>query len=299
MKQITVNQVKRMIEAICNPTAGNGRGRKIGRQVEAALRQRGVPCRLTMTKGPGDATTLARGFAAEGAETVLAIGGDGTAFEAAQGLLGTETALGVIPAGTGNDFVKTIGVPLEPMAALERALQSAPQKTDVGQLNGRLFLNEIGTGFDVMVLTYAERAKRFCRGLLPYLYGVLQTLFRFRAIELTYQIDGGETRTAPVFVLAAANGGVIGGGIRIAPEAKADDGLLDIVVVDRIPKRHLIRRLIQLMQGKILSFPETHYCRAKSIVFSAPGMRVNVDGEIKAISRAEAAVLPQALWIRR
>ena len=185
------------------------------------------------------------------------------------------------------------------MAALERALQSAPQKTDVGQLNGRLFLNEIGTGFDVMVLTYAERAKRFCRGLLPYLYGVLQTLFRFHAIELTYQIDGGETRTAPVFVLAAANGGVIGGGIRIAPEAKADDGLLDIVVVDRIPKRHLIRRLIQLMQGKILSFPETHYCRAKSIVFSAPGMRVNVDGEIKAISRAEAAVLPQALWIRR
>ena len=141
-----------MIYAICNPTAGSGRGEKIGHKIQAILDSERIPCLLRMTERPGHATELARQARDAQAETVLAIGGDGTAFEVARGLVGSDTPLGVIPAGTGNDFVKTIGVPQDPESALEYVLASEPQKTDVGEINGEMFLNEIGTGFDVSVL---------------------------------------------------------------------------------------------------------------------------------------------------
>ncbi len=286
-----------MIYAICNPTAGNGRGRKIGQEIEKRLLEQHYACHLEMTKAPGHATELAYAAAQSGAETVLAIGGDGTAVEVARGLIGTPAALGVIPAGTGNDFIKTLGLPKDPLAALDFVLAHPARDTDVGDVNGRLFLNEIGTGFDVTVLDFAQKAKRFCRGLLPYLYGVIRTLFHFRGIQLSYAMDGGEMVTKDVFVIAVANGGVIGGGIPIAPEAQADDGLLDVVVVNKICSRNLPARLIGLMRGKILSFPETQFIRAKKVFFSADKMRVNIDGEVTDEASVEARLLPKALRI--
>ena len=286
-----------MIYAICNPTAGNGRGRKIGQEIEKRLLEQHYACHLEMTKAPGHATELAYAAAQSGAETVLAIGGDGTAVEVARGLIGTPAALGVIPAGTGNDFIKTLGLPKDPLAALDFVLAHPARDTDVGDVNGRLFLNEIGTGFDVTVLDFAQKAKRFCRGLLPYLYGVIRTLFHFRGIQLSYAMDGGEMVTKDVFVIAVANGGVIGGGIPIAPEAQADDGLLDVVVVNKICSRNLPARLIGLMRGQILSFPETQFIRAKKVFFSADKMRVNIDGEVTDEASVEARLLPKALRI--
>lgn len=286
-----------MIYAICNPTAGNGRGRKIGQEIEKRLLEQHYACHLEMTKAPGHATELAYAAAQSGAETVLAIGGDGTAVEVARGLIGTPAALGVIPAGTGNDFIKTLGLPKDPLAALDFVLAHPARDTDVGDVNGRLFLNEIGTGFDVTVLDFAQKAKRFCRGLLPYLYGVIRTLFHFRGIQLSYAMDGGEMVTKDVFVIAVANGGVIGGGIPIAPEAQADDGLLDVVVVNKIRSRNLPARLIGLMRGKILSFPETQFIRAKKVFFSADKMRMNIDGEVTDEASVEARLLPKALRI--
>ncbi len=286
-----------MIYAICNPTAGNGRGRKIGQEIEKRLLEQHYACHLEMTKAPGHATELAYAAAQSGAETVLAIGGDGTAVEVARGLIGTPAALGVIPAGTGNDFIKTLGLPKDPLAALDFVLAHPARDTDVGDVNGRLFLNEIGTGFDVTVLDFAQKAKRFCRGLLPYLYGVIRTLFHFRGIQLSYAMDGGEMVTKDVFVIAVANGGVIGGGIPIAPEAQADDGLLDVVVVNKICSRNLPARLIGLMRGKILSFPETQFIRAKKVFFSADKMRVNIDGEVTDEASVETRLLPKALRI--
>lgn len=288
-----------MIHVICNPAAGNGRARKTGDRIAQALREKNVPFSVTYTAAPGHATVLARDAANGGASTVLSVGGDGTAFEVARGLMGTSCALGVIPAGTGNDFIKTIGLPREPMAALNYILAHPAKETDVGEINGNLFLNEIGTGFDVSVLDYAEKAKKHCQGLMPYLYGVVRTLFRFHSIPLTYAVDGGAPVTTDAFVMAAANGGVIGGGIRIAPDAKADDGLLDIVIVEKIPGRKLIFRLIGLMRGKIMSFPETKFFRASAVTFSAPGLRVNVDGEIIPCAQVSARVLPGALLIHR
>ena len=288
-----------MIYMICNPIAGSGKGEKIGQKIQSLLEQKSIDCRLIMTERPGHATELALDLRHRGARMVLAIGGDGTALEVARGLAGSETALGVIPAGTGNDFIKTLGLPPEPEAALEHILSHSPRKTDVGEINGDIFLNEIGTGFDVSVLDWAAKAKKYCRGILPYFYGVMQTLFRFRAISLTYAVDGGEPVTREAFVMGVANGKWIGGGIAIAPEAAADDGLLDVVVVDTIPRRKLMGRLAGLMKGKILTFPETHFIRASFVSFSSPSMRVNVDGEIVPAEKVEARILPGLLLVHR
>ena len=288
-----------MLYVICNPTAGNGRARKTGEMIRQKLDRKGLKYEFHWTEKAGHATALAKSAQKCGAETVLAVGGDGTAFEVARGLLGGPCALGVIPAGTGNDFIKTIGVPRSPEEALEYVLSHPAKKTDAGEINGSLFLNEIGTGFDVSVLDYAAKAKRYVRGILPYFYGVLRTAVRFHSIPVTYSADGAAPVTVDAFVVGVANGGVIGGGIVIAPGAKADDGLLDVVIVGRIEKRVLLSRLAGLMKGKILTFPETTFVRASSVVFSAPNMRVNIDGEIVTEARAAARVLPGALWVHR
>ncbi len=288
-----------MIYVIFNPAAGSGLGEKTGEMIHRLLEEKGVEHRMLRTEAPGHATELARTAAEEGAETVLSVGGDGTSLEVARGLAGTDCALGIIPSGTGNDFGKTLRIPREPAAALEFALSRPPRRTDAGEINGQLFLNEIGTGFDVSVLDYALKAKKYVRGLLPYLYGVLCTLFRFRSVPLTWSADGSEPVTTDAFVVGAGNGGVIGGGIMIAPEAAADDGLLDVVIVGRIPRRKLPARLAGLMKGKILTFPETTWFRAAEVSFSVPGGRVNVDGEILDMPEVRARILPGALLVRR
>jgi len=288
-----------VIYAICNPAAGSGRGEKVGRQVKDYLHAHGIPCRLISTEAPGHATDLARAARDAEADTVLAVGGDGTVLEVARGLIGSQVPLGIVPAGTGNDFIKTLGIPRKPMDALRYTLEHDPKPTDAGEVNGQVFLNEIGTGFDVSVLEYALKAKKYCRGLLPYLYGVIKTLFRFKSVPITLSVDGEEAETYDAFVAGAANGGVIGGGIRIAPDAKCDDGLLDVVIVEKVKKSKLLFRLLGLMRGKILSFPETRFVRARAVSFSAPGMRLNVDGEIMDDARVTARILPGALMIRR
>ena len=288
-----------MIYAICNPIAGSGRGRIIGGIIERILIEKKLPHKMVTTERPGQATEFALEACAMHADTVLAIGGDGTALEVARGIIGQDIALGIIPAGTGNDFVKVLGVPLSPIDALEYILSHPAKSTDVGEINGEVFLNEIGAGFDVSVLDYAAKAKKTFRGILPYLYGVIMTLFRFRSISLTYAIDGGESVTMDAFVVSAANGMKIGGGIPIAPQARVDDGKLDVAIVGKIKKIKLISRLIGLMRGKILSFPETKYYRAESITFSVPEMRVNIDGEIMREKTVTARVLPGALKIHR
>ncbi len=286
-----------MIYAICNPTAGSGRARKIAGQVQSWLAEGGMAFKMLYTEYPGHAAELAAQARERGADTVLAIGGDGTNLEVARGLLGGGAAMGIIPAGTGNDFVKTLGIPSNPRDALDYMLSHPARKTDVGEVNGKFFLNVIGTGFDVSVLDYAAKAKRYCRGLLPYLYGVLKTLRHFQSIRLTYTADGGAEQTLDAFVVAVANGSRFGGGIAIAPDAKADDGKLDLVVVGNIERKCLLNRLMGLLKGDILSFPEAAFVRVSSVSFSCPGMRLNVDGEILDETRADARILPGALLI--
>ncbi len=131
------------------------------------------------------------------------------------------------------------------------------------------------------------------------MYGVLRTLFHFRSIPITYTEEDGREVTVDAFVMAVANGGRIGGGIPIALDARPDDGLFDVVVVGKIKKSRLLGRLAGLMRGKIQTFPETRHFRTADINFSAPAMRVNIDGEIAEEKSVKARIMPGALLVRR
>lgn len=286
-----------VLYVIINPTAGNGLAGRVGEQVAGVLREKGLPFEMAQTRHEGHATELARDAADRGVDTVIAVGGDGTLREVARGLCGLETAMGIIPAGTGNDVIKMLGTPSDPMEALDFILKNPARRLDAGQIGDSLFLNVTGTGFDVCVLQYALGAKKYVRGILPYLWGVIRAMFAYKAVKVTLQIDGEEPFQKEILVASVGNGQYIGGGMHITPEARPDDGLFDLLVIDMLPKWKIVPNFPKLLNGKIREVPGSMYRNCRSVTFEAPGMFMNIDGEIIPMDRAEMKLLPQALLV--
>ena len=284
-----------MLTFIVNPAAGNGYALKIEKLLREEMARRGLDCRFATTDAPGHATDLAREAANQADCTgVVAVGGDGTAFEVACGLMNTGVPMGIIPAGTGNDFIKTVSIPGKPLEALEFILTHQPRPVDVGGLNDRLFLNVCGTGFDVTVLDYTLTAKKYCRGILPYLVGLIRGIAHYKPTMVRFTADG-ETQEREVLICSIANGRFFGGGIAICPEASADDGLLDLVVVEHKPRWFLPFLVPSLLMGRILKFSFTTHKRCREVEIYSKGMRLNVDGEIINIDSAKFSIQQGAL----
>ena len=284
-----------MISVIVNPVAGSGLAQTIGEKVEALLAARGIPYTLHTTQRAGHATQLARAAAESGADTVLSVGGDGTLNETAAGLVGTGTALGIIPAGTGNDFVKVIGTPKKWDEALAYVLDNPAHPLDTGTVNGRFFINVCGAGFDVMVLEYANKAKRHVRGIWPYLYGVLAAIRAFRPFEIAVTIGEDIRLSGKYMICTVANGTTIGGGIPILPLARVDDGLLDIMVVDPLPNWRIPFYLPAILGGTLIQKGIAHHYRATSCTLQSHNMRLNMDGELVSVESASFAMNPASL----
>ena len=284
-----------MITVIVNPVAGTGLALTVGKKVEAALRQRGAEFTMQYTQGAGHATELAHAAAAGGAATVLSVGGDGTLNETAAGLVGTQTALGIIPAGTGNDFIKALGTPKKWDEALEYVLTQPVHPLDTGLVNDTFFINVCGAGFDVMVLDYANKAKKHARGIWPYLYGVIAAIKAFKPFDMLVEV-GDELRLSGKYMICTiANGTTIGGGIPILPVAKVDDGLLDVMVVDTLPAWRIPFYLPAILGGTLLKKKIAHHYRARSCSLASEGMRLNMDGEIVPMGCARFVCKPASL----
>ncbi|MEA4998690.1 MAG: diacylglycerol kinase family protein [Candidatus Limiplasma sp.] len=284
-----------MISVIVNPVAGSGLAQSIGEKVEALLTARGIPHTVHHTERVGHATELARSAAQSGADTVLSVGGDGTLNETAAGLVGTGTALGVIPAGTGNDFVKVIGTPQKWDDALAYVLSHPAHPLDTGTVNDRFFINVCGAGFDVMVLDYANKAKRHVRGIWPYLYGVFAAIRAFRPFEMQVEIGDDIRLSGKYMICTVANGTTIGGGIPILPLARVDDGLLDIMVVDPVPNWRIPFYLPAILGGTLHRKSIAHHYRAAHCALQSHNMRLNMDGELVSLESARFAIKPGSL----
>lgn len=284
-----------MLTFIVNPAAGSGQALKTETLIRDELARQGIQAQFLHTDAPGHATGLARDAAGrEDCTGVIAVGGDGTCYEVACGLMGTQTPFGIIPAGTGNDFIKTVGIPKKPLAALKLILKNAPRPVDVGRMNERLFLNVSGTGFDVTVLDFTLQAKKYVKGILPYLYGLIRGITHYRPTHMRITADG-ETWEQDVLICSIANGRFFGGGIPICPDAAPDDGCFDLVVVENKPRWMIPFYLPGLLMGKVLTFPFTMHKRVKNVRIEAPGMRLNMDGEVFPMDEAEYEILPGAL----
>ncbi len=287
------------VRAILNPRAGL---RAAGTR-EAV--ERGRPgwndYAVYLTREPGHATALAQEAVAGGADVVLAVGGDGTVNEVARGLVGSRAALGIVPAGSGNGLARALRVPLQPPKALA-ALESAVRRAmDVGLLDGRLFLNVAGVGFDAVVGHAFHESGRSGgrRGLLGYLRLCARELRHYRAPRFVVQSETGERLEAVAFVLTFANGPQYGAGAGINPGAKLDDGRLEVVVIERGPWSELAAAAPRLFLGGIerTSVYRRLAVSAATVTGEVP-FAVHVDGDPgPPTTRVELRLQPLALQV--
>ncbi len=286
------------MHVIINPTAGNGRAEKIAVKILARLDELGIKYKAFYTAYAGHAEIFAQQSVQENIKMVLSIGGDGTAFEVARGLMHSTTCLGIIPAGTGNDFIKSLHLPNSPFKILDFILSHPARPVDVGTINGKVFINVCGIGFDVSVLDFSIKAKKYVGGMLPYLWGVIQTIIHYKPSDITLKIDGKNVLSEQILVCSIANGRYIGGGMPISPASEIDDGLLDIVVIKNVKRPRMVKYLPGLLSGKILTFEDTISYRGKIVEVTAKSsMRFNVDGEIFPYEKVTLEIVPGTLYV--
>lgn len=252
------------------------------------------------TQHPGHARELAEQAVRRGVEVVLAVGGDGTVNEVAGGLLGSETALGIVPVGSGNGLARTLGLPLAPeraIAALERALV---RRMDVGMVNGRPFLNVAGAGFDAAIGAEFHRHGRDGgrRGILPYVRLSLAHGRRYEPALFRLQA-GGEDWSGRALLVAFVNGRQYGAGAVIAPRARLDDGQLDVVRFEAAPWAEVLLNAPRAFLGGIEGFRRYHRVLAAQATLEAEGLFPHHrDGEPEAdLARLDVRLEPRALRI--
>jgi len=293
---------EKRVAIIVNPKAAGGKAIKQLPEISAVASSIAPEHFLHVTSSTGDGLARAREFAGRGVERIVAVGGDGTFNEVANGILesGNRTALGVVPAGTGCDLPRSLGISSSICASLEFALTGDARPMDVGlaktSSTERYFLNVAGLGFDAKVADRAQR-KKFLSGKKAYMAALAQGLTDFGYIDVRIELDGREIATKAVFV-SIANAQYLAGGFHFAPMARIDDGLLDLAIIDDISLPGFVKAVPSVMRGKHLSNPHwSHYTATHLRVSSATPALVQLDGEIAGTSPAEFTVIPGALDI--
>lgn len=286
-----------MFAIIVNPISGGGKNAEIAGKIEAILTQRGERYRLFETTNAGDGDRQARLALESGCENVVCIGGDGTLSEIMHEVTRGGSTLYIVPSGTGNDFARALGLPKDPIEAFQAQLDGKQAMIDCGSINGRAFINVSGSGFDVEVLRKTEEFKPFYPGEQAYRKAVLAVLSSYRPFEAEISVDGGEFTPFSGTIVEIANGQYIGGGMRVAPGARLQDGLLDVVRVGCVP-RMLIPFLLPLfILGAHVHLPIARVERAKDVVLRAKGMVVNIDGRLEQMDEAHYEIRPSALRV--
>lgn len=286
------------IWVVVNPVAGGSRAIRAWAALKPQFEARVSNLRVVETVAPRHATEVAGQAVASGAGRVVVVGGDGTIQEVVAALCGSPVVLGVIPAGTGNDFSRTHGLPLDYGSALETALRGAPRRIDLGVVNGRPFINVGGVGFDAEVAGWVKRQKAWLKGPALYLSGVLTQLWAFSPQDLTYTIDGTDAHRERALLVSVGNGKYYGGGMMICPQADSTDGLLDVVVGGNLGKMECLALLPKLFRGLHLGHPKVKTFRGSRVRIDGPaGLTVHADGEPCSGLPAEFSVLPGALLV--
>lgn len=249
--------------------------------VKEVFDRAGIEYKVLFTTHKGHAAEYAKSITAGQGNTLIAMGGDGTLHEILNGFENFEgNALGLIPFGTGNDFAAAAGIPLDVKQAAEKIAFRAPTYIDFIQLSSGLrSLNVVGMGIDVDVLerTYAGKF----HGKSKYFRSLIASLFKFKSCNFTVEYDG-RTEKRYGLIAALGNGKQFGGGIKICPDAKIDDGYMDMIIVDYISRPKLISALLKLMRGKVNSIKEATVARVKSAKFimDNPEFTIQAEGEL-------------------
>lgn len=306
------DDLRKRYVVIANPTAGRGRARRITDEVCRELQAGGANVESLHTVRAGEAQSLAEDRLEKAASNkderlcVVACGGDGTIQEVVNALMDRPRAngvLGLAPSGRCNDFASAFGVRADPAQIAGVLTGGHLRRVDVGRVNDRYFCTIAATGFDAAVSRFVNEMKIPLRGTPAYIYGVLRVLGRYVPADLRLTFDaseGGEStiRHGPAFMVSSANTLSYGGKMRIAPNASAFDGKLDICIVSPLGRLRVLRLLRAAMQGRHIELPEVSFVRTPRVTIeSDTPHEIWADGEPIAKTPATIEIVPSAVEV--
>jgi len=249
---------------VVNPVAGRGRARLSYKTVQAFFENKGWPLSTFFTKHPKQATSYVKGLPHNA--TVLVLGGDGTLNEVAAACVNTKRILGVLPAGSGDDFAYALGIPRNNLTAALNVIETgAIRLVDTGSVNGQTFINAFGVGFDADVAYNLSDAPTFLKHKAAYYYTLLTTLRGLKCSPVTVMVDGAAVYQGPALLVACQNGPRTGSSFLFAPEAQLDDGLLDIVVAGSLNRLETVALVPQVAKGKHLNHPKVLVFKGRDV----------------------------------
>lgn len=301
------------VKLVVNPAAGNGAAArkwpKIHKQLNASLDKFSIE----FTKGAQDATRITKEALLDGYQTVVAAGGDGTTNEVVNGffendqLINPQASLGFISLGTGEDWPRTLGS-RDIMEAVRTLREDRTQACDVGlvrcrDIKGnpvtRYFINVADAGFGAAVAARVNRSTKLFGSLISYLSGLLRTLAKYKNHPVIIKIDDFYEKEIALFSVAVANGQFFGGGMWIAPQAKFDDGLFEVVVIEELSRIEVLANIKKIYDGTLSKHPKVHCFQAKTVRLESDSeVLIETDGEHPGILPVTFEILPGALKIK-
>ncbi|MCX8071498.1 MAG: diacylglycerol kinase family lipid kinase [Candidatus Binatia bacterium] len=302
----------RELFVLVNPVAGAGRTARRWPGIAAELQRLGFRVRAHFSEAPGAATEKVKEWLRSGVRRVVAVGGDGTVNEVANGFLSsgtplvTEAVLSVIPSGTGHDFARSVGIHSlqDAFAALSHgrvcsidACQAAFAQD--GRQASRYFVNAADVGLGAAAAAAVNRSRKLLGGLWTYVAGAVRALWSFRCANAVVEVDGTPVTNGPTEMVLIANGRFHAGGMRMAPMADPSDGLLEVLVLREVSRLHLLMSLLpRVFHGRHLGHPAVTHARGKRVlVRSAEPLPFEMDGEQPGTTDVAVEVVPAALRV--
>jgi len=280
---------------LVNPSSGGGKALKLLPRVEQELDARRLAFRVQRTRDLEHGVEQAL-RAVEAGEVPVVMSGDGLVGAVGGAMAGSETPLGIVPGGRGNDLARVLGIPEEPAGAVKVLAAGHSRRIDVGEANGERFLGIVSVGFDSEANRLANET-HFLRGNLVYAYAALRTLLGWKAARFTVRVDGERVRFTG-YSVSVANSRAFGGGMYIAPDAELDDGEFDIVTVGEVGKLRFVGNLPKVFKGTHVEEDEVRVFRAPHLELTASRpFPVYADGEHLTDLPASLRVLPKALSV--
>jgi len=280
---------------LINPKSGNGRGNKVGKLVKQELKALGIGYIDVSADSAQESQENLKSKLRESQEFegLFLIGGDGTVNLAVQELVGSDLGLALIPAGTGNDFARTLNLKLKnPEQLISHYLSSQPSLIDVGKVGEKYFVDVLSTGFDSMVNERANAMKRI-KGRAKYNVSILMVLSTFKPKSYRFSIDGFSFESKAMLI-AVSNGICYGGGMKVTPDAKIDDGLFDILILSPVSKLEFLKVFPKVFSGMHTTHPAVKISRGRSVEIDSDAVAY-ADGEQVGPLPVKARVIERGL----
>jgi diacylglycerol kinase (ATP) len=286
----------RHVALVVNPTSGRGLGARVAPIVAKRLESAGLTVTQYETTCAEDVGRISAEVIASGADAVALVGGDGTIHLGAQVLAKSGMPFGVIPAGTGNDFARGIGVPLkDPQAAADLIVAGNTRSVDLATAKDEFITTVVAGGFDSLVNKRAN-AMTWPKGNARYTLATLAELRTFKPLEYVVTVDGEVIETRAMLV-AVGTGATYGGGMQICAGAEIDDGLLDVTIIKPVSRVTLLQMFPKLSKGTHVGHPMMHTLRGRTVRLESTGVTAYADGEILGALPIDIGIAPGALTV--